>query len=217
MTDFATARLRMVDNQLRTSAVTDHRVLAAMGEVPREVFLPADREVLAYSDAVHPLGAGRYLAAPAPFARLLQLAEINATDRVLDVGAGTGYSTAVLARLGAEVTGLEPDPELAAKARANLAATGVTNAQVSSAGFDGAGLPPGHYDVILVEGAIDAEPESLFHLLAEGGRLVALIAAGGTAVAHVFVRSAGEVAGRGEFNTTLPPLVSAPRAESFVF
>ncbi len=217
MADFATARLRMVDNQVRTGGVTDHRILTAMGEVRREAFLPADREALAYADVVHALGADRFLAAPAPFAKLLQLAEIAATDRVLDVGAGTGYSTAVLSQLGVHVTGLEPNAELAGKARANLAAAGVTNAEISGAGFDGEGLPRDHFDVIIVEGALDAEPAPLFHLLRDAGRLVVLIDAGGSAVAHIFVKSGGEVAGRSEFNTTLPPLAAAPRAETFVF
>lgn len=217
MADFATARLRMVDNQLRTSGVTDHRILAAMGTVRREAFLPADREALAYADVVHALGGGRYLGAPAPFARLLQLAEIAATDRVLDVGAGTGYSTAVLAQLAATVTGLEMDAALADQARANLQAGGVGNAEVVVGSFDGAGLPHEHFDVIILEGAVTAEPTPLFHLLREGGRLVALIAGGGPAVAHVFVKSAGEVAGRSEFNTSLPPLAEAPRIEAFVF
>lgn len=217
MADFATARLRMVDNQLRTSTVTDHRLLSAMGEVPREAFLPADREALAYADVVHALGGDRYLGAPAPFARLVQLAEIAATDHVLDVGAGTGYSTAVLSRLAAEVTGLEPDPELADKARANLAAIGVANATIAVGGFDGSSLPVDHFDAIVVEGTLRAEPTSLFHLLRDGGRLVALISADGPSVAHVFVKSGGEVAGRSEFNTTLPPLAAEPRAENFVF
>lgn len=218
MADFATARTRMVDNQLRTSNVTDRRILAAMEEVPREAFLPADRADLAYADVVHPLGVGRYLAAPAPFARLLQLAEIEHTDRILDVGAGTGYTTAVLARLGAGVTGLESDPALAATARANLAANGV-DAQIVEGSFDGATLRRhGHgYDVIVVEGLLASPPEGLFHLLRDGGRLVALIGGGGPSVAHVFVRSGDEVAGRAEFNTTMPPLVTAPAGESFVF
>ncbi|MDB5538574.1 MAG: Protein-L-isoaspartate O-methyltransferase [Devosia sp.] len=217
MADFATARLRLVDNQLRTSNVTDHRILTAMGEVERERFLPADRQALAYADVAHPLGGGRFLAAPAPFARLVQLAEITHPDRVLDVGCGTGYSTAVLARLGSEVTGLEANEALAGKARANLADTGVGNAAIVVASFDGAGLPTDHFDVIVVEGALDAEPVSLFTLLRDGGRLVALIGAGGQPVAHVFVKSGGEVAGRSEFNTSLPPLAAAPRDETFVF
>lgn len=217
MADYANARLKMVDNQLRTSGVMDHRILSAMGAVHREAFLPADREALAYADVSHPLGGGRYLGAPAPFAKLLQLAEIAATDRVLDVGAGTGYSTAVLARLAASATGLEMDAGLADKARANLEATGVANAEVAVGSFDGAGLPRDHFDVIVVEGAVAAEPTPLFHLLREGGRLVALVAGAGPAVAHIFVKSAGEVAGRSEFNTTLPPLAEAPRLDTFVF
>lgn len=217
MADFATARLKMVDNQLRTSAVTDHRILTAMGAVQRETFLPADREALAYADVVHPLGGGRFLSAPAPFAKLLQLAEIAATDRVLDVGAGTGYTTAVLALLGTGVTGLESDAALADKARANLEAAGVKNAEIVVGSFDGEGLPRDHFDVIVVEGAVAGEPTSLFHLLRDGGRLIALISTRGTAVAHIFVKSGGEVAGRSEFNTTLPPLAVPARAETFVF
>lgn len=217
MTDFVTARIRMVDNQLRTSNVTDHRILTAMGEVAREAFLPAEQAPLAYADVVHPLGEGRYLAPPAPFARLLQLAEIEHTDTVLDVGTGTGYSAAVLARLGAKVTALESAPGLADKARANLAAAGVANATVVTGAFDGASLPAGAFDVVIVEGTLDGEPTGLFRLLADGGRLVALIGRGGAAVAHVFVRSGDEVAGRSEFNTTLPPLATAPAVEAFVF
>lgn len=217
MADFADARLKMVDNQLRTSGVTDHRLLTAMGTVRREAFLPADREALAYADVSHALGGGRYLGAPAPFAKLLQLAEIAVTDRLLDVGAGTGYSTAVLALLGASVVGLEMDPVLADKAKANLEAAGASDAEVSVGSFDGAGLPRDHFDVIVVEGTVAAEPTPLFHLLRDGGRLVALIANGGPAVAHIFVKSGGEVAGRSEFNTSLPPLAEAPRVETFVF
>ena len=107
MVDYSTARRRMVDNQLRTSNVTDRRILAAMEDVPRERFLPDARRALAYVDAVHDLGGGRFLAAPAPFAKLLQLAEVDHTDTVLDVGAGSGYSVAVLARLARQVTGID--------------------------------------------------------------------------------------------------------------
>ena len=216
MADYATARTRMVDNQLRTSNVTDHRLLSAMGEVPREIFVPAGRAALAYSDVAHALGSGRYLAAPAPFAKLLQLAEVKHSDSILDVGAGTGYGTAVLARLGAEVTALEADAELADKARANLAASGVANATVLRDDLDGASLDR-EFDVIIVEGAVRSEPSHLFPLLAEGGRLVALIGTGASAVAHIFVRSGDEVAGRSEFNTGVGAVVSATREERFQF
>lgn len=215
MADFAAARLKMVDNQLRTSGVTDHRLLTAMGEVPREAFLPVERASLAYADVVHALAGDRFLAAPAPFARLVQLAEVTHRDSILDVGAGAGYSTAVLARLGNEATGLEADAGLAKAAQANLA--GVANAKVVHGAFDGAGLPPDSFDVIIIEGTVRAEPTELFGLLRDGGRLVALIGADGPAVANVFVKSGGEVAGRGEFNTSMPALVAAPRVEAFVF
>lgn len=214
MADFAAARLKMVDNQLRTSAVNDHRVLAAMGEVPRERFVPAERQALAYADVAHALGADRYLGPPAPFAKLVQLAEIKHTDRVLDVGAGTGYDTAVLARLGAEVTGLEADAALAQQASANLA--GVGNAHIVVGPLDGSGLSE-NYDVIVVSGAIDAEPMQFFSRLNDGGRLVALVRSAGPAVAMVYVRAGDEVTARSEFNTSLPPLARVKRADTFTF
>lgn len=217
MADFETARRRMVDNQLRTSNVTDRRILAAMGEVPRERFVPDARQGLAYADTVHDLGNGRALPSPAPFAKLIQLAEVDSTDTVLDIGAGTGYSTAVLARLAARVTGLESDPDLAARARELLAELAVTNAEIAEGSLDGAGQPHDAFDVIVLEGAVTDEPRGLFPLLKDGGRLVALLRQGGAGVAHVFVRSGKEVATRAEFNTALPPLTQAPREESFVF
>jgi protein-L-isoaspartate(D-aspartate) O-methyltransferase len=215
--DFATARRRMVDNQLRTSNITDRRILAAMDEVPRERFVPDPRQGLAYADTVHDLGHGRALASPAPFARLVQLAEVDSTDTVLDIGAGTGYSTAVLARLAAQVTGLESAPALAGRARDLLAELGVANARVVEGSLDGAGQPRTSYDVIVLEGAVTEEPAGLFPLLRDGGRLVALLRRSGAGVAHVYVKSGNDVATRAEFNAALPPLAAAPREESFTF
>jgi len=217
MADFATARRRMVDNQLRTSNVTDRRILAAMDEVPRERFVPEARQALAYVDAAHDLGAGRSLGAPAAFARLVQLAEVGPDDTALDVGAGTGYGTAVLARLAARVTGVESEPALAAAARALLADLGVANADISEGPLEGTGLPKDAYDAVVMEGAVYEVPQSLFALLKEGGRLVALVQQNGASVAHVYVRSGGRIATRAEFNTALPPLVMAPREVMFEF
>ena len=216
MADFATARRRMVDNQLRTSNVTDRRILTAMDEVPRERFVPADRQALAYTDTAHDLGAGRALAPAAPFAKLIQLPDIDHPHRVPDIGAGTGYSTAVLARLGAYVTGLESDPALAAEARKLLTELGV-GADIVEGALDGSTLPRDSFDVIVIEGAVVTEPATLFPLLKEGGRLVALLRRNGAGVAHVYVRSGNGVAARAEFNTALPPLAPAAREESFIF
>lgn len=220
MIDFVRARKAMVDSQLRTSGVTDKRLLAAMGRVPRERFVPAERRSLAYIDEAHPLQPGksrRALPAPAPFARLVQLADLQESDRVLDVGCGAGYSTAVLAALAAQVVGVEEDPELAARARENLQALESANAQVAEPPLHLAFAARGPFDAIVIEGAVDSVPEDLFDRLADGGRLVVLLRRGATAVAKLFVKSGKEVAGRDDFNATLPPLADTEAAEQFVF
>ena len=219
MVDYGRARKAMVDNQLRTSAITDRTLLAVMGRIPRELFVPADRETLAYIDEPHLLQPGptkRALSAPAPFAKLVQLAGIHPTDRVLDLGCGSGYSTAVLAALAEHVVGVDDQPELAAMARANLAGLGIENATISEASLS-AGVPQqGPFDVIVVEGVVDAVPEALFEQLADGGRLVALISGDATSVANLFVKSGNDVAGRPVFNASLPPL-AGPGEDTFVF
>lgn len=216
MVDFERLRRLMVDNQLRTSNVTDRRVLAAMLEVPREEFVPPDRAALAYIDEAQDVGHGRALASPAPFAKLVQLARIDAGDAVLDIGVASGYSTAVLARLAASVVGVESVAALAELAEANMRRLGVSNARVVAGGTDA--LPAGQtFDVIMIEGAVDEVPPELFERLAEGGRMVALLRRGPAAVAHVYVRSEGGLNSRPEFNASLPPLATAARTEEFVF
>ncbi|HEY0853455.1 MAG TPA: protein-L-isoaspartate O-methyltransferase [Devosia sp.] len=217
MVDFERARQVMVDNQLRTSNVTDRRLLAAMGSIARENFVPASRQGLAYIDEAHDLGHGRAMPAPAPFAKLVQLAEIQPTDAVLDLGAGLGYSTAVLAQLAHEVVGVESDETLAAEARKALAAAGVSNAEIVVSAFDDAQPHARGFDVIVLEGTVDEIPHGLFKLLRDGGRLVAMIRRGPTAVANVFVKTGATVNSRAEFNTSLPPLTAAKKADEFVF
>lgn len=217
MTDFAHARRIMVDNQLRTSGITDRRLLAAMGEVPRELFVPAVRRELAYIDAAQPLNASRWLGAPAPFARLVQLAAIEHTDRVLDLGCGTGYSSAVLARLAAEVVAVDDDASLAADARKALAAVGASNVTVVDGALSTAGKDRAPFDVILLEGVVAEVPDALFGQLGPEGRLVALIgAAGQVPVAHLFAKSGKGIAARADFDARLPPLQKA-EDDSFVF
>lgn len=219
MADFERARAHMVDSQLRTSGVTNPRLLARMRAVPRENFVPAGRRAVAYVDDIHWFGAGagsRFMAAPETLARLLQLADIAATDSVLDIGATTGYSTAVLAGLAASVVGLEADAGLAAQATANLAAIAVTNATIVSGPVSQLGKA--RFDAIIVEGSLDTVPQEFIAALKEGGRLVALMAAGGVGVANVFVKTAGKVTARTEFNAFLPPLFAKAAAdEAFIF
>jgi protein-L-isoaspartate(D-aspartate) O-methyltransferase len=214
MDDFETARRAMVDGQVLTSGVHDRRVLAAMGQVPRELFVPAARRDLAYLDDHHDLGGGRYLSAPATFGRLVQLADIKAGDTVLDVGVGTGYPLAVLAQLGKTVTGLEADPTLAEQARQNLQSIGVSNASVIG---DEAAMSTSGYDVILIEGAVGQVPEHFLRFVRPGGRLVALVRQGVVGVATVATREATGFAFQSHFNATLPPLVREAEPETFVF
>jgi protein-L-isoaspartate(D-aspartate) O-methyltransferase len=217
MTDFERARLTMVDNQLRTSGITDRRLLLAMGEVPREKFVPATRRALAYIDEAQPLNAARKLSAPAPFAKLVQLAAIEHTDRVLDLGCGTGYSAAVLGRLAAAVVAAEDDAALAAEARRILADIRAGNVSVVEGALDRAGKAQGPYDVIVVEGTMADVPAGLFDQLKPEGRLVASIGAPGKVpVANLFGKSGKGIAARAEFDARLPPLMQV-KDDSFVF
>lgn len=217
MTDFERARKQMVENQLRTNSVVDRRLLAQMGRVPRELFVPPERQAVAYIDDIQPLGQDslRFLSMPLTFARMAQLAAIRPSDSVLDIGCASGYSTAVLAGLGASVVGLEEDEALVQAAAATLAQLGIDNAEVLAGKPDQ--LAGRDFDVIIVEGTLDAAPVNLYPLLRDHGRMVALIRDRGVAVAHLFVRTGEGVAARAEFNAHLPPLWIAKPEENFVF
>jgi protein-L-isoaspartate(D-aspartate) O-methyltransferase len=217
MIDFERARRLMVDNQLRTSGITDHRLLAAMSEVPRERFISGPRHTLAYIDEAQPISATRKMASPAAFARLVQLAAVEHTDRVLDLGCGTGYSTAVLVRLAAHVTAVDDEVELAARARTTLADLAIDNAEVVVGPLAAAAASGGPYDVVVVEGALESVPDSFLALLKPEGRLVAATAERGRPpVAHLFVNAGRGVAASAAFDANLPPL-ARPSDPGFVF
>jgi len=162
----------MVVSQLRTTAVNDPRVLAAMGEVPRERFVPRENASLAYTDGAIPLGQGRALNPPMVIGRLLTEARAGSSDRVLLIGAGTGYSAELLGRLAGSVVAVEQDKALLAKAQEAVTAPNVRLVE----GHLAAGWPDGApYDLILVDGAVEEIPSALIDQLAEGGRLAAPI------------------------------------------
>lgn len=213
MTDFAAARINMVENQVRCNAVTDPGVIAAMSEVPREQFVPAASASIAYMDQDLSLGHGRYLMQPRSFAKLFQAAAISGNDAVLDVGCATGYSSAVLARIAGRVVALEQDADLAKIASANLA--GVASVVTGSL-TDGV-ADQGPYDVIFLNGSIPAKPEKLCSQLSEGGRLVAILGNGPVGQAHVYVRSNDSVTYRVVFDASAQPLPGFEVAQSFVF
>ena len=218
MADFALLRKNMVESQVRTSDVTDRRLLRAMLDVPREIFVPDAMKPLAYSGEALPLAPGLYaraLPAPMTVAKLIQLAAIEPTDKVLEIGCATGYCTALLAHLAANVTALDCDAGLTAAAKTNVAALGLTNDDIETGPLD-AGWPAGApYDVIMVSGAIPDVPGGWREQLREGGRLVAVIADGPVARAMLFERTGKGWGRRFGFDTVAPMLPGFARKPAF--
>ncbi len=218
MADSALQRKNMVESQVRPSDVTDRRIMAAMQDIPRERFVPEGQRSLAYMDEAIPFGGGRGLLAPRIFARLVQLGNIGANDRVLDVGCLTGYSAAVLGHLAGHITALESDAGLALTARIELAAKTAANVDVVTGALAAGHAAGAPYDVIIVEGATERMPEALTDQLAPGGRLVAIEASGrrlGQAV--IITKSASGLTKRVAFEASgfLLPGFEKPAAFTF--
>lgn len=210
----------MVESQVRPTDVTDTAILSAMFEIPREEFVPAEWRALAYIDEDIEIAdgrPGRFLMQASTFAKLIQLAEIRASDLVLDVGCGTGYSTAVLAHVAGFVVALDNDQALVAEAERNLSALGCENVTVVQGP-----LPAGHaaqapYDVIVVEGAIDDISPTLLEQLKDGGRLVAVVGEGNAGRATLWRKESGQISSLGVFNAAVRPLVEFRREPVFEF
>ncbi len=223
MIDFERQRLTMVESQLRPCQVTDRRLLAAMGAVPRERFVPSAKQLLAYMDEdveVWPSVDGapaRFLLAPIVLARLIQSAGVGPDDRVLDVGCATGYSTAVLAGLARSVIGLESEPELAAAAEAALRGLAIANARIVTGPLTQGDAAAGPYDVILLNGSVPQVPESLLAQLKDEGRLAVVIANGTQGKGYLFVSTGGEASGVPHFDAGAKPLPGFAPAPSFTF
>ena len=168
--ELETMRIAMVASQLRPSGVTDPRVITAMAETPRERFMPAGMEALAYRDSTIDLGQGRRANTPLATARLLVEARLRATDRVLLIGAAMGYTAAILAQIVAEVVAVESTPALAAAARTNLAA--FANVLVVEGVLEKGHAEGSPYDVLVIDGAVEQVPLALAEQLRPEGRIV---------------------------------------------
>jgi protein-L-isoaspartate(D-aspartate) O-methyltransferase len=167
---FEAMRHAMVASQLRPNAVNDPRVVEAMALVPREAFLPADHRAIAYRDTLLPLAGGRRHNSPLVIGRLLTEAAVRAEDRVLLVGAGGGYAAALLARLAGTVVALEEEESLVAIARGAL--TGIAGVELVQGPLAGGWAARAPYDLLVVDGAVEALPDALMDQLAPGGRVV---------------------------------------------
>jgi len=221
MSGFSTARQKMVDGQVRTNDVTDRRVLDAMLMVPREAFVPANRQALAYLDrdidVAEEGGTKRFLIKPALTAKLLQAAEIGESDRVLVVGCATGYIAALAAKLATQVTATESDSALASKAKDTLVALGCGNVTCKAAANAEGDPAGGPYNVIILNGATEVTPTVLLGQLRGGGRLVGVSAESKPQRAMVVTNSHGEFGHRTLFDASAPVLPGLEKAVAFVF
>ena len=167
------ARAEMVARQLRGRGIADERVLAAMGELPREAFIADTRRDYAYVDGALPIAAGQTIRQPYVVARMTELLRPQPNDRILEIGTGSGYQAAVLAKLGADVVSYERQPELATSARENLDRLGLGDKVDVRLGDGSAGDPNGgQYEGIIVTAAAPRVPERLLEQLKDGGRMV---------------------------------------------
>ena len=219
MTDFALARRNMVEGQLRPNRVNEASLLAALGELPRERFLPDGLRSVAYADDDVPLGNGRFMMEPMVLARLIQVLQPQAGDKAMVLAAGLGYGAAILARLVQSVVAVEADVGLAEGARQVLRDLGVTGVQQVVGEAEQGAAAAGPYDIILIEGAVHEVPKAIADQLAEGGRLATVVAdpSGALGVAHLFVKQGGVVSGRPLFDAGTPPVPGFARPARFTF
>jgi protein-L-isoaspartate(D-aspartate) O-methyltransferase len=204
------ARFNMIEQQIRPWDVADADVLHLLAVVKREDFVPLAHKALAFVDMEAPLGHGQYMLAPRVEARMLQDAAVHKHEKVLEIGAGSGYMAALLAHRAQRVISLEIVPELAAMARANLQKAGIHNAEVRQFDASVGTCGEGPFDVIMMSGSVAEVPAALLAQLKVGGRLVAIVGEEPVMRATVVTRT-----GETEFKTSQPWDTVAPRLLNF--
>jgi protein-L-isoaspartate(D-aspartate) O-methyltransferase len=217
MTDTLLQRQNMVENQVRPSDVTHRGILRAMREVPRELFAPGPLKAMAYMDQPLQVATGRFLLAPRTFAKLVQLAEVRETANILDIGAATGYSSAVLAKIAKVVIALECDSALAAHAVKNLKLLGISNVSVVIGPLTEGAAGDGPYDAIILNGTVPNVPAVLLDQLKDDGTLVGVLAQGPIGKATAWRRFGRGFDARAAFEAGAPELPGFEHKTEFVF
>lgn len=217
MTDTAAARNAMVEGQVRVADVNDRALVAAMREVPRELFAPKAKRALAYGDVELQVGDGRWMLRPRDFAKLADALEIQPSDIVLNIACGRGYAAAVFARMAETVVALESDPDLVARATAALAEVEADNAAVMEGDLKAGAPDHGPFDVIFVDGGVEVTPDGWLEQLAEGGRLGVIVRAGPAGEARIYRKSGGAVGWRTLFDATPNVIPGFEKPKSFAF
>ena len=202
--DFKAARETMVESQIRTADVTDLDLLAAFRRVPRERFVPSSKMALAYGDSVVKYDDGRTLLRPRDLAKLIQAADIQPDEVVLDIASGRGYSVAVLSHIAETVVGLETEEETVDRASDLLTDINVLNAAIVKGDLKRGASEHGPFDVIIVNGAVAEVPEAWFSQLSNGGRLAVIIKSGPIGRATIFTKSGDAIGDRVVFDANAP-------------
>lgn len=214
---FAAARQHMIESQIRTNKVLDERLIEAMSELPRELFVPENLHARAYIDDDLPLGGGRFLTEPMVIARLLQAADVRATDNTLVVAAGAGYAAALLAKLASSVVAVEAETALGDRGIAALAHLGIANVVWQSGNPAEGAAKQAPYDVILIDGGVETVPQALLDQLAEGGRLVTVLRDTRLGRAVLMQKERGTLGQRVLFDASVPLLGAFAKPQAFAF
>lgn len=216
--DLETARFNMVAQQIRPNEVIDERVLDTLQAVPRERFVNDEYRNLAFADIEVPIGESEVMMKPLLEARMLQALQIGADDSILEIGTGTGFTAACMARLGAMVTSYEIHAALSKAAADRMAELGIHNVELVVGDAFNASLAPDTFKVIAVTGSIPCYDESLEILLAPGGRMFVVVGEAPAMTAMLVTRNDdGEIWKENLFETVVPALHNAPEPSHFTF
>jgi protein-L-isoaspartate(D-aspartate) O-methyltransferase len=215
MIDSATRRRLMVDSQVRPSDVTEFPIIEAMLTIPREAFVPSDRVEAAYISDHVDIGRGRVLLEPRMFAKMLEALDLSNADLVLDVGAGYGYSSAVVARIAEAVVAVEDDDERASEAMGLLTEHQADNVILHEAPLTEGAPEHGPYDAMLIEGGVETVPDALLAQLKDGGRIIVCFMDGALGTVRLGRKIDGVVSWRYAFNAAAPVLPGFEAARDF--